>query len=328
MEDYIKFETPFRRSEFVGTTVNRQTVTIRKTDNCLISLVEGPPFFVLSLEEIELCVLERVILGQKAFDMVFINKDYTKPVQRVDAIEMKKLDELKDWLTEKGLKYYECRQPLAWGQIMKEVTSDDQKGLWNPWSETEGWASFLDMDRQSSDESDTEQDDEAFDPEDMEGDDESDESYSESDETTDEDASVEQDSEEDSGMDWDEMEAQAAAEDKQRNASGSDSDERVTKRRAVPKRAPVARAGGRTGRGGRAAPMRTSNMARGPVPSPVARSPIPGRGPSVMGRGPTPTTNGRGPAPSTGRSIPGRGLPTRAPSKPNPLRPSQPTRPS
>jgi len=29
-----------------------------------------------TLEDVEVCVLERVILGQKAFDMVFVHKDY------------------------------------------------------------------------------------------------------------------------------------------------------------------------------------------------------------------------------------------------------------
>lgn len=138
------------RSDFSG-TVNRSTQVIRKTHNCLVALVEGPPFFVLprrpligwqrwnhdqtvllvlllhlisififfsfflptlshtraflgivnffsrfsgvfnasiffslspegrptrTLEDVEVCVLERVILGQKAFDMVFVHKDY------------------------------------------------------------------------------------------------------------------------------------------------------------------------------------------------------------------------------------------------------------
>eukprot|EP00667_Euglena_gracilis_P001723 EG_transcript_1723 len=236
----IRFETPFYKSDFTG-NVNRSTQVIRKTTNCLVSLVEGPPFFVLTLEDVEICVLERVILGHKNFDVVFVNKDYKLGVTRIDTVEMQRLDEMKDWLTSVGIVFYEVPQPLAWGPIMKEVITQDSKEEWDPWSEEIGWSSFLDINTADSEESETDSEDSAFDVH-QESDESTDEPSTEGD-TSDEDfGEEEEDEEEESGTDWDEMEEQLGREDKQRNVSGSesgdsddDSDARRKRRRAPPK---------------------------------------------------------------------------------------------
>eukprot|EP00906_Rhabdomonas_costata_P023824 RCo034322 len=248
----LKFEIPIRHQEFGG-TVNRSSVTVRRTPGCLVSLVEAP-FFVLALDDVEVCVLERVIHGQKNFDMVFVLKDYTQPVQRVDMVEMRRLDPTKDWLTEKGIKYYECRQPLAWPQIMKEIIKDDQNGVWRPWSENkkEGWASFLDTaggDDSSDSEENTDSEDENFNLEDA---DESSSSSSDSDSDFDEDEEEEEDDDEDEegndeeGLSWDELEAKAAQEDRENHGSGdedSDSDSDRARRKPKPKPKPKPAAG-------------------------------------------------------------------------------------
>lgn len=41
---------------------------------CLVVTLAG------TLEDVEICVLERVILGHKNFDVVFVNKDYKVPL--------------------------------------------------------------------------------------------------------------------------------------------------------------------------------------------------------------------------------------------------------
>lgn len=233
----FRFETPFYKSDFTG-TVNRNTQVIRKTNNCLISLVEGPPFFVLTLEDVEICVLERVILGHKNFDIVFVPKDYKLGVTRIDTVDMQKLDEMKDWLTGVKIIYYEVPQPLAWAPIMKEVISSDSKEEWEPWSEEDGWSSFLDVNQADPDDSDTDSADSEFDDG---GASESSSDYSgsdsEGDTTDDSDADEEEeDEEEESGTDWDEMEDRLGKEDREKNVSGSDDSDADSDDSAAPKR--------------------------------------------------------------------------------------------
>lgn len=49
------------------------------TANCLVSLLETP-FFLISLNEIELVSFERIDNKLKNFDIIIVFKDYTKPV--------------------------------------------------------------------------------------------------------------------------------------------------------------------------------------------------------------------------------------------------------
>jgi len=292
----FRFDTPFFKSDFSG-TVNRSTQVIRKTHNCLVALVEGPPFFVLTLEDVEVCVLERVILGQKAFDMVFVHKDYKVPVSRIDTVEMRRLDEVKDWLTSVGVVYYEVPQPLAWPAIIKEIIASDAKGEWDPWSEDEGWACFLDVNKADSDDPDTDSEDSVFDAE-QASESESDDSDSDadaSDEDDEEDSDDDEDDEEERGLDWDEMEEHFEAEDRKHreNRSSDDSeDSEDRKRRRKPAGKPGAKAPAAKPKPGAKPP----GARPGPPPGPMGRPAPPRPGAT---NGPRPTLNG--PRPGLGR---------------------------
>ena len=49
------------------------------TVNCLINITEPTPF-ILCLDEVEVACFERIMGGLKNCDLVFIFKDYDKPV--------------------------------------------------------------------------------------------------------------------------------------------------------------------------------------------------------------------------------------------------------
>ena len=99
------------------------------TVNCLVDLIETP-FLVVTLKEIEVVNLERVGFALKNFDMAIVFKDFTKEVHRIDAIDSKNLDTIKEWLNSVGIKYYESKMNLNWKPILKTILVRGDGALW------------------------------------------------------------------------------------------------------------------------------------------------------------------------------------------------------
>jgi nucleosome binding factor SPN SPT16 subunit len=85
-----------------------------------VELIEMP-FLVVTLKEIEVVNLERVGFALKNFDMALVFKDFTRGVHRIDAIDSKNLDTIKEWLNSVGVKYYESKMNLNWKPILKTI---------------------------------------------------------------------------------------------------------------------------------------------------------------------------------------------------------------
>ncbi|XP_026473184.1 FACT complex subunit spt16 [Ctenocephalides felis] len=230
----IEFDTPFRELGFPGAPF-RSTVLLQPTSGSLVNLTEWPPF-VITLEDVELVHFERVQFHLKNFDMIFVFKDYHKKVSMVNAIPMNLLDHVKEWLNSCDIRYSEGVQSLNWTKIMKTIT-DDPEGFFD----SGGWT-FLDPESDDENgevaEEESEEDD-AYEPTDIESDEESDDDseYSEASED-DSDESEDLGSDEESGKDWSDLEREAAEEDEERgqyaqedyskksNKRGRDYDER------------------------------------------------------------------------------------------------------
>ena len=80
----LEFDIPYRDLGFNGNP-HKEMVFIQPTLNCLCNLTETP-FFVVELSEVDHVHFERVTFMSKAFDMVLINKDFSKAPWRVDMI--------------------------------------------------------------------------------------------------------------------------------------------------------------------------------------------------------------------------------------------------
>ncbi|KAG0657069.1 FACT complex subunit spt16 [Maudiozyma exigua] len=205
----VTVESTFRDLGFQGVP-NRSAVYCMPTTDCLVQLVE-PPFMVVNLEEIEICILERVQFGLKNFDMVFAYKDITKPVTHINTVPIESLDFVKQWLTDMDIPYTVSTINLNWGTIMKSIQDDPHQFFLDG-----GW-SFLatGSDDEASDESEEEISE--YEASEEEPEDESD--YSDDDS---EDASMSEgsadysgdDSEEEEGEDWDDLEKKAAKADR------------------------------------------------------------------------------------------------------------------
>ncbi|KAL8442000.1 hypothetical protein Emag_006745 [Eimeria magna] len=244
----VEFDLPYRELKFSGVPL-KSNVEILPTANCLAHLVEWPPF-VLPLEDIEIVSFERVAHGLRNFDMVFVFQDYSKPVKRIDLIPIEYLDNLKRWLNELEIVWYEGKQNLNWSAILKEIR-DDPRGFVEDGgfdmflgdvngSEEEGEESEDDDDEEYAEQSssdDAKEDKEEGSDEESSGqgsDSESEYSSEDSslaDESDDEEAAG-TDSEEEEGLSWDELEERAKKEDRKRqNDDDSEGEETRAKKK-------------------------------------------------------------------------------------------------
>ena len=228
----IEFDMPYRELSFTGTP-GKSNVDIFPCRDCLVAVSEWPPF-IFTLKDIEMVYFERVSFGLRNFDIVFVHKDFSKVPMRISAIPTQSLDQIKAWLCELDIVFYEGPTNMNWGNILKEVNKD-KKGF----AEAGGWEAWFGESSGSEDEEEDDEDSE-FDEED----DDSDEEFEESDDSDDESLVTEDsddeseaslDSEESEGLDWDELEEKAAKADKEkvrkRSKESDDESDRKKKRR-------------------------------------------------------------------------------------------------
>jgi nucleosome binding factor SPN SPT16 subunit len=230
----LEVEIPFRDLGFNGVP-SRQSVLLQPTTECLVYLSE-PPYTIVTLNEVEIAYLERVMFGLKNFDLVFIFKDHTQPPIHITAIPMSNLESVKDWLDSVDVLFAESTVNYNWTNIMKTVVEDPigfyEMGGWGylqPDADNENGSDEEELSSEyEPDESDEEEFEESDDEEDEEEDeeDEDEEEFEDSEEEeSDEDGSSDDDDDSDDAPDWDEMEEKARREDSKRERS-SDSGKR------------------------------------------------------------------------------------------------------
>lgn len=210
----VTFETPIRQLGFNGVP-RKSNVLLQPTHSALVNLTDWPPF-VITIGDVELVHCERVSFALKAFDMVFVYKDYTRKPDMITAVPTEKLDDVRNWLDQCDIKYTDGVQSLNWPKIMKVINDDTQGFL-----KQGGWK-FLDDDKASDEEQEDEEDedDDRYEPSDDDDDDdeeedESDISEEESDISEEDDNSeAELGTSEESGKDWSELEEEAAKADR------------------------------------------------------------------------------------------------------------------
>ena len=224
----LEVEIPFRDLGFNGVP-SRQNVLLQPTTECLVYLSE-PPYTIVTLNEVEIAYLERVMFGLKNFDLVFIFKDHSLPPVHITAIPMLNLEAVKDWLDSVDVLFAESTVNYNWTNIMKTVI-EDPTGFY----EMGGW-SYLQPDADGADGSEEEEQSSEYEPEDFDEDGYEDSDDEEEDEDSDEEedddddeeedfedsededsGSVEDDEDSDDNPDWDELEERARAEDSRRN---------------------------------------------------------------------------------------------------------------
>jgi nucleosome binding factor SPN SPT16 subunit len=239
----LEFDIPYRDLGFTGTP-NKEMVTIVPTLNCLVNLTESP-FFVVNLEEVDHVHFERVTYMSKAFDMVLINKNFDKQPWRIDMIPNEAKEAIQEWLTDMELTYTEGPMNLNWKQIMNTVKEDDRFYMNTMEDEVEekeaGWEFLRMVGKDDDDDEDPDEDDSEFDED--KGESEDDEESEAEDFDSDVDAEEEDEDDfdgdeelEEQGLDWEDMEAEAAQDDRRKRMRGEDDDEPARKPMRPPKR--------------------------------------------------------------------------------------------
>lgn len=132
----IQFEKPYRDLGFEG-NYNRSRLFLQPTMRTLMNVIESP-FFVLSIQEVEIACLERVTPGIKSFDLVFVFKNYERPVMRIESIDQKDQEGVKNWLDKMNILFFEVVQNLVWKNVLATIQKDIQGFI-----EDGGWATVL-----------------------------------------------------------------------------------------------------------------------------------------------------------------------------------------
>uniref|UniRef100_A0A6G1S525 FACT complex subunit n=1 Tax=Aceria tosichella TaxID=561515 RepID=A0A6G1S525_9ACAR len=206
----VQFEMPMRELSFYGVP-KKSNVLLQPTPSALVNLTDPDPT-VITLSEIELVHFERVSFQLKNFDMVIVLKDYNQKELHISAIEMSKLEEIKNWLDRCDIKFTSGTTNLNWPALLKRI-KEDIDGFFN-----EGGWSFLDSDAEDEEgeEDEDESGDDQYNPSEDETEEEEDEDESEleEEESEYEDSEGELGSSEESGKDWSELEEEAAKADR------------------------------------------------------------------------------------------------------------------
>ena len=203
----IQFDVPFRELEFNGVPF-KSNVTLFPTQNCIISLGEVP-FFVITINEIDIIYFERVSQSLKNFDMAFIFKDLSRPIKKINAIPMENLEMLKNWADENDIFFGEGLFNMNWQNVMNTIKDDPnnfvENGCWNILAENNG---------EEEEEEEEENPDPAYEEEEIES--------SESDYDDDEDEEIESEGEDEGdsalseeGKSWESLNKEAAKSDKE-----------------------------------------------------------------------------------------------------------------
>jgi len=210
-KDAIEFDVPYRDLGFFGVP-GKSNVLLLPTVNCLVHLTEFPSF-VLTLDEIEIAHFERVQHSLKSFDLVFIFKDYTRPVCRITGIPKEYLESVKDWLDSLNIIFSEGGMSMNWQAVMDEIRKDLRGFV-----EDGGW-NFLQEHNDSDDSSeDLDEGDSEYGEEDMESDEASDSDFSEEEESAyseEANESFQESEDEEEGLSWDELEEEMDRQDRQ-----------------------------------------------------------------------------------------------------------------
>ena len=93
----FEFDIPYKDLMFPGVP-NKSAVNVLPTVHGLVALDDNPPF-VLSLDEVEIAYFERVQFSLKNFDLVFVFRDFDRPIVKIRSIPSEHRDAIQQFLT-------------------------------------------------------------------------------------------------------------------------------------------------------------------------------------------------------------------------------------
>jgi len=204
---HLEFDIPYRDLGFHGVP-NREMVLIQPTVHCLVNLTESP-VFIAELDDVEHVHFERCTFRSKNFDMVIILKNFELAPISINAIPMKELDAIQEWLTDCSITYTAGQASMSWKSVMNLVKNDTrfyEETDENDELKPAGWQ-FLQADDDDDGDEDGDDGDEDYNEEDGEDDDSIDDE--DEDAAIDDDSDIDSKDDEEDALDWDSIEAVA-----------------------------------------------------------------------------------------------------------------------
>ncbi|KCZ75874.1 hypothetical protein H311_03139, partial [Anncaliia algerae PRA109] len=193
----IKVEVFYKNKCFYGVPF-KENIPVSMTQECIVYLNE-PPYLVITLSEVEIVNFERVILGLKTSDVVFVFKDKKKAPITIMSISADSIQDLKEFLDSKNVIFLETRVNIQWPNLIKTIMEDPLS-----FYENNAWYELLNPEMSEESESSTDLDETSFEEDSPEEDDEeSDSGFAEEEE---EESTFEEESEEESSEESDEYE--------------------------------------------------------------------------------------------------------------------------
>lgn len=108
------------------------------------------PFFVMSVDSVDIVHFERVNYSSKSFDVAFIYKDLTT-WKRISNVPIESLESLKDWANSKKLIFSEGAINMNWQNVLAEIRGDLEGFL-----EQGGWNFLIEDDSEEGEEEEEE----------------------------------------------------------------------------------------------------------------------------------------------------------------------------
>ncbi|ADM11178.1 nucleosome binding factor SPN subunit SPT16 [Encephalitozoon intestinalis ATCC 50506] len=143
IESETDFKVQIPKTGFHGVPF-RENVMIKQTHECLVSLDEAP-YFVLTLEDVEVVNFERVVLTVKTVDVLFIlknkypldvvMKNKSRLLVSILSVDVQSVNKLKEYLDSNNILFMETSASIRWnnviGSIMKDPISFYEDGAWS-----------------------------------------------------------------------------------------------------------------------------------------------------------------------------------------------------
>ncbi|CAD26188.1 similarity to yeast CDC68 [Encephalitozoon cuniculi GB-M1] len=143
IESETRFKVQIPKAGFYGVPF-RESVMIKQTHECLVSLDEAP-YFVLTLEDVEVVNFERVVLTVKTVDVLFIlrnrypldvvMKNKSRLLVSILSVDVQSINKLKEYLDSNNVLFMETSASIRWnnviGSIMKDPISFYEDGAWS-----------------------------------------------------------------------------------------------------------------------------------------------------------------------------------------------------
>jgi len=183
-------------------------VLIQPTVHCLVNLTETP-VFIVELDDVEHIHFERCTFRSKNFDMVMILKNFELAPLSINAIPIKELNAIQEWLTDCSITYTAGQASMSWKSVMNLVKNDvrfyedtDENNEPKP----AGWQ-FLQAEDEGDGDDDRDDGDEDYNEEEVEGYDSSDDESEDYEALDEDDSRSSSDDDEEDALDWDSIEA-------------------------------------------------------------------------------------------------------------------------